>query len=1510
MSNEVGGRNDKLGNRYERNCIIKAILEVVEEKTKSCLFEGLGQDEIATDILVNNNDGTKKYIQCKQRNLSNDDWSFGDFNKYKLLQKWKIHLDANEKNCVALQTPITFNSLADLCRRAKDNDGDPDKFLENQIKTSEGTFSDYKKYCKYLDLNYEVINDVRISMGYLSRTTIEQIPDEMLREIILIYIKKLFIGNEEEIYCKFVDLVCNEEIMGKEIDNKFLYNFFDKEGIVINDLSNDKINFPVLKTLNEEFKNSLTLINDSYIEREELNEIVNNTLDCNSTLILGKAGYGKSGIMYGLTNYFKENHITYLAIKLDRKTPKNNVVDWSKSLGFTMSLVYCLDKFSKDENCVLILDQLDALRWTSVHSRDAMDICSSLIDEVSKINLTRNKKISVIMACRTFDYENDVNINKLIDSKKINDNLWKKIKLETLKDADVEKVVGKNYSRYNSKVKNMLKIPSNLFLWKKANINDEYDSISSIKDLINRWWDDISFESLKIGLDSKELLTARNTIVDKMKKYNMLSINRVLINNIDSNIISYLCSKEFFIENNNILSFSHQSIFDYYCVEKMINSYFSGESIEKLIGEKDNQVPSVRYQLQMFLEILCEIDQNKFIEAIDIILNSNKIRAYIKYTAFEVLGLVQNVSNNLEKYILENYLKDEFVEDYFNTVFMNHENMIALLVKNGVFDKWISEQKTTFIVSLFKSIDMNLQNDEVDFIKKYLFKEEQLDRELYKCFPLEMYYDTDELFELRLNIYEKYDDLLERCYLNLDELIKYNEIRAIKIVELLGRKLPLSKKHIKYENSIIEYEENMKIKGDAFVLKTLLPLLPLETNEYNVYDWKKEKYNEKNIQRIIISLLKMATVNLIKEDYKKFYDIFSPYLNKGFIVHNELILFGLLNLPDEESNKILKYLFTNIDNNCFEFTSGSSQSISFLKKIIIKFIDKCDNTTLNIIETNLLNYKQNNMVEQYKYYMSVKKENFTACMYLSYWGDFQHEILNIIPIGKMSKKAEDLRQVLNRKYNYKISPKFNNHFFESGSVVSPIAQKELSDKSWLKILSNKKIINNRKTKFYEKNSTFVESSLYEFQSTLSFNIKKEPIRFIELFINNTNYILKEYIITLYSSIACSEQLECVSNELLEKLFLTIDYRNDNYELAPYICEIISRKQNTDWSKEIIYLLIQIYEDIKRGLIQKNYFKHDDERDIALEYELIAINSTIGKFSEAVAKLLWDNSVNYEMFKEIINEMCISEDEYVRFSVMFMLHPILKYDLNYATERILKLFENNEIYYFRNNRNILYCTYDKCESLREKITKIVLSGLKSTSKNSKVIFSTLIVDMFLAYNEFQDYINIIQDDIVKNQIMEMFIEYLNTEEYKEQCKTEIVKLLSLDNIKVNPYRLFNNQRINLDDDCDFILAIFESKKSQDLVEPFIYWIKKEGVNLNMYDEIIFKITKEAIEQYDKNNPEHNYAYDDLNYIIIRLFDEVSNTNLEHVKIMCLDLWDEMFIKHIGSIRKLSREIVNL
>ena len=67
----------------------------------------------------------------------------------------------------------------------------------------------------------------------------------------------------------------------------------------------------------------------------------------------------------------------------------------------------------KREGVVLILDQLDALRWTQAHSGEALSVCMEIIHEVANINLEREKKISVVMVCRTYDLENDRNINRL-----------------------------------------------------------------------------------------------------------------------------------------------------------------------------------------------------------------------------------------------------------------------------------------------------------------------------------------------------------------------------------------------------------------------------------------------------------------------------------------------------------------------------------------------------------------------------------------------------------------------------------------------------------------------------------------------------------------------------------------------------------------------------------------------------------------------------------------------------------------------------------------------------------------------------------------------------------------------------------------------------------------------------------------------------------------------------------------------------------------------------------------
>lgn len=1508
MANETAGRNDKLGNRYERNCIIKTILEVVDEKINSCSFECLGKDEVATDILIIDNDGNKTNIQCKERNASNDNWTFGDLKKYDLIKKWKIHLDSNEKTMVSLQTPITFIALTDLCKRAVNNNGDHKLFFENQIKNSSKTFVAFKSYCKSAGLNFENDNDIRIAMNYLSRTKVEHVPDETLKELILMYIRFLFMGNEEDIYNKFLDLVCNKDIMGHVIDRIFLNKFFKEKNIILNDLSNDSINFPTIERLNNDYKNSINLINNSYIKRSELDYCIDKINDGKSLLIHGKAGYGKSGLTHGLIDYFENNDYVYLAIKLDKKIPENSIKDWSEKLGFNTSFVACLNKFSENRKCVLILDQLDALRWTRNHNKGSIDVCFNIIDEIKNINLLRKEKISVILVCRTFDFENDSSINKLINSTKKD---WDKVSVGLLQDSDVKCIVGNDFYKYSLKLKNMLKVPSNLFIWKMANIGDDYKSIRNIGDLIKRWWQEIERNAIEVGFNSGELSKAKNEIVNKMNNFGKISLSTIFLKDIDSNILDYLCSKELLILSDNSISFSHQSILDYYLVENMISDYMNGKSIDDLIGDRIKQTPNVRYQLQMFLEIMYDIDKDKFVEAIDYVINSKKIRSYLKYIAFDVLGLIPVVTKNIEDYILHNYKRIELFDDYINSVFMGHEKIISLLINNKVFEDCLNDGKTDLIVDLLRSISDNFTDVEVNFIKEQLFISEEMDKILYKCFPLEMIYDTDEMFELRLNLYEKYDDLLIDCYFNLDELIKKYEDRAIKMLVLLAKKFIFKKQHMKCTDLMFEYNEKIEIIDGIYVINNLLPLIPQSIEKCDIYEWENCRSYEKNVQRIIISVLKKAILNLIDNDCEKIFELFEPYFNKGFVVHNELILYSFSKMSFNYANRIMNYLFSDIDNNCFEYTSGLSSSISMTKDIVAKFIEYIDSETLSVVENKLLSYKPKEMVEDCKYYISIKKKDFRLSSNLSYWGDFQYEILEKIPDNLLTKKSFDLKKVLRRKYQSKYESKFKNNHCISGSVISPVAKKELSDKSWLSIIKNKKIINNRKSNYDKKTSTFVESSLYEFQSSLSVCVKKEPVRFINLFVDNCKEILSEYVYTLFDSLAYSECLNNVSNELLEKLFITFDYKQNDYKLAALICEIIHRKDDIYWSNNVINILKNIYNDIMNGNIKEEYIKHDDERDIASEFELVVINSFIGKFSKAIASILWNDDYVLEEFKDIVDEMMNSKDSYVRLSILYILHPILKYDFYWACDRIISLFDYIETYYYRSNFNILYCIFNKTEVYKEKIIDIIKYGIDIDSKNTKNVFATLIANLFLNFNILEDVITSSGIDVeVQNHFLEVFIDSLSNETVREKAKNQILNMVLVDNIKINSIRLFNSERLDLENDMDFIISLFKTPKASDCIEAFLHWIKKEGTNLVSYKNIIFDVIESAIEKYDKENPTHYYAYDDLNYIIIKLFDEINETNDDDDKNRCLDLWDKMFEKHIGSMRKLSKEIVDI
>lgn len=148
--------------------------------------------------------------------------------------------------------------------------------------------------------------------------------------------------------------------------------------------------------------------------------------------------------------------------------------------------MHAIHYLSKNEKAVIILDQLDALRWTQANSSEALTVCMELIRQVKQLNYERKKKMIIVFACRTYDLENDNNIKQLFENKNLQKDEWKIVKVNTFSDDMVKLVIGDNYDSLTSKLKKVLKIPSNLYIWQHLDKKENYNSCSTTSHLIEK----------------------------------------------------------------------------------------------------------------------------------------------------------------------------------------------------------------------------------------------------------------------------------------------------------------------------------------------------------------------------------------------------------------------------------------------------------------------------------------------------------------------------------------------------------------------------------------------------------------------------------------------------------------------------------------------------------------------------------------------------------------------------------------------------------------------------------------------------------------------------------------------------------------------------------------------------------------------------------------------------------------------------------------------------------------
>ncbi|OFN54247.1 hypothetical protein HMPREF2542_04705 [Streptococcus sp. HMSC034B05] len=1496
MPYESGGRADKLGNKYEFNWIVLKFIDIIAEKIDAIKVEAIGEEEEGVDVWVRYSNGITEAQQCKGRNASKDYWTLSDLNSRGILKCWKLHLSRDLTTKVSLVSPLPFTNFSDLIYRAKTNDN-AQSFIDYQVNTSSELKNLFDNYVKHLGFSKE--KDIRKIINFLSRTVIRQEPYPENEEFIKDKVSQYFIGDAASIKSKFINLILQGEIYGRWLSFQDLEKFIKNEKIEFRNLARDDRIIPRINILNDEYKNSFKTLDSGLKIRTQFDECKKYIQEGKSIIIHGKAGNGKSGLTENIIDWCNKSNILHLDLKLDCYIPEGTAQVWGEKLGFPASISYCLNAFSKEDNAVLILDQLDALRWTARNSKSSLATCLELIREIRNLNSERENKISIIFVCRTYDLENDNGIKALFENKSKDDTeSWHKVEVNELLENEVEEILGSKYHNYPNRLRQLLRTLSNLYVWEQINDNEEYYQIKSTYNLVDKWWRDLSEKCKEADLSEDDLNKLKEKLVNLFADTGktVFSKRRIVGN---EKALRYLISQGMLTERSNKVSFVHQSFLDCFVAERMILDYYTNADadVNDILGNKTQQNPTRRYQFQIFLQSLLEESEKDFLDFGTKLIKSHNVRFNFKYVFFEILGSIQEPSENILNYVRKLIQEAEYRNHLCQTVISGHPVYVNFLIKKRVLQKFLDSNKL-LVIDLLSSISPYYTTETTQFIKDSI--ENSNDKsEWGSCFNSNYNNDSEDFFNLRLHYWRYYAGDSK------GNIVFYNDYRKnlnnykIKIICLLLDKFQDSDNSNRFYSESKKFDEDSHNYIDENCIKIVQILLPYlkKYSENNSTKYNLTLKERDSLQRYYLHLLNEANKCLISKHPEIFWEIYSNYMGNGDYLYNEVILDAMYYLPTNYFDTCIEYLLADFDKTLFEKSQGHSSKLFLAKRLISKVTQRCSLEMYDKLEEQIIHYVSPEAKQRLARRIETNKSQNDVRGYWPFWGDLQHRLLSVLPKERMSNEAIELLKVLER------SNSFPDSFYGShcGSVVSPLQGKNISPKSWRNIL----IISPKgetKCRWDSERNIFIESSPRELATDFRSAVSKNPKEYVSLFLNlSSNHKINEhYIDGLLGGIV---DLEKIPDTVLSDLeFILLNFVNENnWENLYYFFQVIEKHANMGWSDEVFGKLNYYLKKTDLDALDKFHEAKTMEDYVRQSYSTLR-----GYAIHAFDKLITNTPTLVSYFRETILLLAKDKTHYIRMNSIFLISTILDLDKEFAKELFELVFDKDKrmlAHWYSG-----YVVYRLYDDYRERIQFLLKLGFESTDQLLVKKSSSLITEIYLNKGDMESTVYS-GSGLQAETICQMAIDYLKGKNYKEKAKEIILHYLSYDNIdfgKILP-QLFMDNLLDVEEDKELIFNLLTSKHKGKLYYYFLEFLEKQ-VSISNYEEIIFKTVASIISKDTKleSDPYYDRLIEEhLSKLMLNLYDEHKGDDTAE---QCLDIIDQMFECEFGSSRMLINELM--
>lgn len=1539
MAMEAGGYAEKLGNRYEANWVAYQLLRLLDEKITSVTVEPLGNDEIGTDVIVENLDGSIEHHQCKGGAGDAEFWSAALLYEKGILKSVFEQIERGKREFYVI-SPLPSKQMSDLKDSARNSPEAPNQYYDHQISTSKTRRRDFEYICGKLGLNVKESLHLYRARQFLAKFhiypyTIDAHSNEQLND----YANKLFVGNPVKLASFLKHYADNDDKLRTKITTHDLFQDLQKSGFEAKVLEADDRISPIIKGLNDNFENSITpyLISNTQIHRPELDELIQSIQNHAITLLMAEAGMGKSVLLLELKNELESQGAIVVPIRLDRCKVETSADAFGQALGFSYTPTYSLTKYASNNKVVLILDQLDAIRWTAAHSENALHVCQEIVRQVLTLRGS-DVDISIVFASRDFDISEDVALNAWLSS--MNGEL-NSVKLSSLSDETVKNLVQpyEKYENLSAEQQDTLKIPLWLGIYISIALSeDRAPDFTNKLELVKRYWDNRVLEASKITDPNQNLLVI-SELLHQMISKSKFSVSEASLHNISLTALSALLSVGLITKQNKQISFRHQALFDYQVGVRLYSA--AQDSFDKLleeIGDISQQTLTRREHLKYAMSMLLIESQKDFCKIASSLLHSENIRFHLKYLIFNSLKEIKSFKIPA-KNLVDNIVKSPELLPYLlsSTCYSNPE-LVHYLSERGTLNEWLDNATDEDFVWQLLRILRSVADQKPEVVLKtvvpYIGKSQEWNNRVYEALCWDIENDSDDMFEIRKQLLTAG---VNARFINWKKLAAKRPVRTLDLLEILldhykevlgsnkymyrDKVDAISNRDALTESEIEDIEKIAKKIPFEALSRLLYKICSIVRNiddeqihEAWLHQDRQSNYDAvESITHCVFSVIERSAENL-QEQPEKLAEAIFIHLNSTNPVLNHLIAKVLKYFPTSEADTVVSWLLTTPQKRLNCGNTYVEPEWTLPGKLIEKFSPHCSEKLFLELENKIYNYMSNRTIESYKWRLECSRKGIH---YPSYWGELQYFLLPKLSQSRRSEKSNQLIMVLNRKFIKYTEGDFCHAFhlrLSGGIVTSPLPLGNvLSNLTWTKLILTPKERNNRKTWRQAGKQVVHESSVEQFARSLEVAVINEPERFASLALTLPSNIDSDYIEWIYYGLSngdknrVNEQYrsrwQLCPIELIEKVINHFGYEGYEYQ----VIRIFDRRIADDgWSNKMIDLLVMLAKTAKDPEPEKINVRVNNEPNVVEDAPVRtlasnAINCCRGIAFSAIGNLYWKSEKLAIELITSLDDVINDPHPAVNYSASELLLPMYNYNRKLAHEKFLALCNKDlRMSCISGNHYFFNDGFTEDSSFRERYLNLILRMKCSRFDEVKKEAGRQIASRWFFYELFNDEISTIKEwDIpLKSGAASVISQFLTESRYNSTIKNLLPLYEALSNdddrfILEKIGRSVSEKNYWARTDAELFFSVLANSKaaSYNLWQVFHY-LDENKVNLVDISSQLLQLVKNIVnsDAFDKSLRAMKIRESDLIKVLQRLYEEAADDEDDEVINQCLDIWD--------------------